>query len=69
MLPTSTSGRSELSRRVAGVMGEVLDDLAVEVSKAEEGLHLSFIRRFGPLCHSRDFHRVHLYMVFGYDQA
>jgi len=51
------------------VVGEVSDEPLVEVSKAKERLYLPLICQFGPFCHSCDFYRVHLYMVFGYDQA
>ena len=51
------------------MMRKVLDESMVEVNKSKERLYLLFVRWFRPVCYTSHFYRVHLYMIFGYNQS
>ena len=50
------------------MVGEVFNELTVEISKAKEGLHFPFVCRLWPFRYSCYFNRVHFHMVFSYDK-
>jgi len=52
-----------------GNIGEVMDELPIEVHKAKEGLNLLYLCRGRPFCDSTDLHQIHGNMVFQDDQS
>ena len=51
------------------MIGEVTDEVVIEIGEAEEGLNLFLTSWCRPLRNSSDLHRVHLYRVKGYDNS
>ena len=45
------------------MMGEILNELAVEVSKSKKGLYFPSVQWLWPVSHSRYFYQVHFYVV------
>ena len=51
------------------MIGEVTDEVVIEIGEAEEGLNLFLTSRRQPLHNSSDLYRIHLYRVKGYDNS
>jgi len=51
------------------MVGEVLDEPSIEISKAEEGLHLFSVPRLQPFSHSPNFDWIHLCLAFRDDET